>query len=103
MSQAELESIRRRGLLTRDGRPGNHYVSPSVNADANRARQRLGLPNRPEVRVTMEVPAGTFSRPSPVQPFDLPGGGTLPGGGLEMIAPGNLDIPVNIIGVDDFK
>ena len=102
MSRAELESIQRTGLLSRGGRQGDHFVSPSVNANANRARQRLGLPKQPEFRVTLEVPAGTFSRPSTVRPFELPGGGTLPGGGLERVAPGNIDIPVRIISADGF-
>lgn len=102
MLHAELESIQRTGMLSRGGRAGDHFVSPAVNASANRARQRLGLPNRPEVRVTLEVPAGAFSPASRVRPFDFPSGGTLPGGGLERVAPGNLDIPVRILGVDDF-
>ena len=102
MSRAELESIQRTGLLSRGGRLGDFFVSPSVNSNANRARQRLALPNRPEVRVTLEVPTDTFSPPSTVQPFDLPSGRTLPGGGLERTAPGNIDIPVRILGVDNF-
>ncbi|MCP4543951.1 MAG: hypothetical protein GY832_43100 [Chloroflexi bacterium] len=102
MSRAELENIQRTGMLSRGGRPGDHFVSPTVNASVNRARQRLALPNQPEIRVTLEVPSGTFSSPSTVRPFDLPGGRTLPGGGLERVAPGNLDIPVRIIRVDGF-
>ncbi|MCH7725029.1 MAG: hypothetical protein IH991_00910, partial [Planctomycetes bacterium] len=102
MSRAELESIQRTGMLSRGGRPGDHFVSPAVNANANRARQRLGLPRQPEVRVTLEVPAGTFTPPSTVRPFTLPDGRVLPGGGLERIAPGNLDIPVRIRSVDGF-
>ena len=90
MSRAELESIQRTGLLSRGGRPGDFFVSPSVNSNANRARQRLGLPNHPEVRVTLEVPAGTFSPLSTVQQFHLPSGRSLPGGGLERTAPGNI-------------
>ena len=102
MSRAELENIQSTGLLSRGGRPGTHFVTPAVNSNANRARQRLALPNQPEVRVTLEVPSRTFSSPTQVRPFRLDNGETLPGGGLEMIAPGNIDIPVRIIRVDDF-
>lgn len=102
MSRAELENIQRTGMLSRGGRQGDHFVSPAVNSNANRARQRLGLPRQPEVRVTLEVPSGTFTPPSKVQPFTFPDGRVLPGGGLERTAPGNLDIPVRIIGVDPF-
>jgi len=102
MSRAELEDIQRTGTLRRGGRPGDHFVSPAVNGDADRARQRLGLPRQPEVRVTLEVPANTFTAPSRVGPFTLPDGRVLPGGGLERTAPGSLDIPVRILGVDPF-
>jgi hypothetical protein len=51
------------------------------------------LPGTPEVRVTMEVPTGVFSSPSPVRPnFGMPGGG------MERTATGN--IPVTILRVN---
>lgn len=96
MSRAELEAIKNSGVLSRGGRPGPHYVSDAVNSSANRARQRLSLPQTPEVRVTMEVPQGVFSRPRKVKPdFNMPGGG------MERTAPGSLDIPVKIRRIDD--
>jgi len=52
MSRAELENIQRTGMLSRGGRQGDHFVSPAANSNANRARQRLGLPRQPEVRVS---------------------------------------------------
>ncbi len=95
MSRGELESIQETGVLSRGGRPGPHYVTDSANTNALRARQRLALPQTPEVRVTLEVPKNTFSAPSKVKPdFNMPGGG------LERTAPGNLDIPVKILKVD---
>ncbi len=102
MSKAELQNIRQTGLLSRDGRLGNHYVSDAVDSTANRARQRLALPVQPEVRVTIEVPYGVFSSPAKVQPYVLPNGYTLPGGGMERIAPGHLDVPVKIINVLEY-
>ena len=45
----------------------------------------------------MEVPSGVFSQPSKIQPFTLPDGKTLPGGGAERTAPGNVDIPARIL------
>lgn len=100
MSQAELANIRKTGVLSRtkpDGTvlDGDHFVSNAVNSSANRAKQRLALPGTPEVRVTLDVPRGVFSRPSKVQPrFNMPGGG------VERTAPGNLDIPATIRRVD---
>ena len=96
MSRAELDNIRRTGMLSRtkpDGTVlgGKHYVSNAVNSKANRARQRLALPGKPEVRVTLDVPKGVFSSPTKV-----PRKYGMPGGGLERIAPGNLNIPVRI-------
>lgn len=104
MSRSEYEHMRRTNLLTRtgpDGRryPGDHFVSPAISMDAKRARQRLALPGWPEVRVTLEVPRGVFSVPRRVQPYRVRDG-ILPGGGIERIAPGHLDIPVKIINVD---
>ena len=96
MSRAELAATRETGLL-RGGRDGTHYVSDAVNSGATRAQQRLALPERPEVRVTLEVPAGRFSSPTRVGPLELPGGGVLQGGGMERSATGN--IPVRILGV----
>jgi RHS repeat-associated protein len=98
MSWAELEATRATGLL-RGGRPGTHYVSDAVNSTARRAEQRLALPNRPEVRVTLEVPAGRLSPPSKVAPLQRPDGRVLPGGGMERSAAG--DVPVRILGVED--
>lgn len=95
MSEAELKATQETGLL-RGGRDGTHYVSDAVNSDAQRARQRLSLAQTPEVKVTMEVPAGKFSAPSKVEPkFGMPGGGT------ERTASGN--IPVTIKKVEEFK
>ena len=98
MSRAELEATINTGLL-RGGRPGTHYVSDAVNTTGNRARARLALPTRPEVRATMEVPDGTFSSPSTVAPYRLPDGTVLRGGGTERTAAG--DVPVRVIKVDD--
>ena len=84
----------RRFVHTGQRREGTHYASDAVNANANRARQRLALPKEPEVRVTIEVPKGTFSPPSKVKPdFKMPGGGT------ERTATGK--IPVKIKRVDE--
>ncbi len=75
MSRAELDATEQTGLV-RGGREGTSYVSDNVNSNALRARQRLALPQTPEVRVTLEVPRGAFSRPKLVDPnFDMPGGG----------------------------
>ena len=95
MSRGELEAIQNSGVLSRGGRAGPHYVSDAVNSTASRARQRLALPGTPEVRVTMDVPKGVFSSSSKVNPkFNMPGGG------MERIAPGHLDIPAEIRRVD---
>jgi hypothetical protein len=92
MSQAELKATQQTGLL-RGGRNGTHYVTDAANADALRARERLALPQTPEVRVTMEVPIDALSAPSRVNPaFNMPGGG------MERTATGN--VPVRIIKVD---
>jgi len=94
MSRAELQATQSTGLL-RGGRQGTHYVSDAVNADPLRARQRLALPQTPEVRVTLEVPAGTFSPPTRVTPNY-----NMPGGGMERTATGA--VPVRIIRVDPY-
>jgi hypothetical protein len=98
MSRAELAAMRSTGLV-RGGRQGTHFVSDAVNSTATRAQSRLALPTRPEVRVTMEVPAGRFSAPSRVQPYDMGSGRVLPGGGMERTATG--DVPARILRVDD--
>ena len=75
MSNAELEATESSGLL-RGGQEGTHYVSDSVNSDPLRARQRLALPETPELRVRLEVPARVFSLSTRVEPkFGMPGGG----------------------------
>ena len=95
MSQAELQATKDTGLL-RGGREGTHYASDAVNSGAKRAQQRLSLKDTPEVKATLEVPAGKFSAPSKVEPkFGMPGGGT------ERTASGN--IPVTIKKVEELK
>jgi hypothetical protein len=59
---------------------------------AKRARQRLSLPQMPEVRVKLEVPGGRFSSPGKVGPKY-----GMPGGGMERTATGK--IPVRILEV----
>ncbi len=89
MSKAELKATEDTGLL-RGGREGTHHVSDAISSDAKRAQQRLALEKKPEVKVTLEVPAGTFSKPSKI---DTKFG--MPGGGVERTATGK--IPVKII------
>jgi hypothetical protein len=92
MSADELKATQQTGLL-RGGRSGTHYVTDAANADPLRARQRLALPQTPEVRVTMEVAGDVLSAPSRVNPaFNMPGGG------MERTATGK--VPVRIIEVD---
>lgn len=93
MSRAELKATQETGLL-RGGREGDHYVSDAVNSDAKRAQQRLALPVKPEVRVTMKVPKGKFSNPQKVTPKH-----EMPGGGTERTATGK--IPVEIMKIKD--
>jgi hypothetical protein len=94
MSKAELSATLETGLL-RGGRPGTHFVSNSISSRASKARQRLALPQAPELRVTIQVPSGKFSSATRVDPaFNLPGGG------LERSATG--EIPVKILRVDEF-
>jgi len=95
MSRAELVNTQETGLL-RGGRDGTHYVSDAVNSDANRARQRLALGQTPEVKVTMEVPAGTVGPPSRVAPAN-----NMPGGGTERTATGQ--VPVTIRKVEEYQ
>jgi RHS repeat-associated protein len=94
MSRAELAATESSGLI-RGGRSGTHYVSNAVNSNALRARQRLALPQTPEVRVTLEVPFGRFSSPSRVEPNF-----SMPGGGMERSASG--DIPARILRIDEY-
>jgi hypothetical protein len=98
MSKAELEATRSTGLL-RGGRDGTHYVSDAVNSTASKAQSRLALPVRPEVRVKLEVPAGRFSAPTRVQPLEVAPGKTLPGGGMERSATGQ--VPARVLTVDE--
>jgi hypothetical protein len=94
MSRAEFIATQSSGLL-RGGRAGTHYASDWVNATASRARERLALPQTPEVRATLEVPSGSFSQPSRVPPdFNMPGGGT------QRTATG--EIPVRVLKVDEY-
>ncbi len=92
MSRAELEASQATGLL-RGGREGIHYVTDAANTSAQRARQRLSLPQTPEVRATIEIPSGVFSLPSRVEPLFK-----MPGGGMERTATG--EIPIKILKVD---
>jgi len=94
MSREELEATRSTGLL-RGGREGRHYVSDAVNKDPLRARQRLALPQTPEVRATLRVKRGTFSSSSTVgRRYGMPGGGT------ERSAQGN--VPSTVTNVQDY-
>jgi RHS repeat-associated protein len=75
MSTGELEATQSTGLL-RGGREGTHYVSDAISKDAGRAQQRLALPQRSDVRTTMEVPKGKFGSPTRVKPANnMPGVG----------------------------
>jgi hypothetical protein len=70
-----LEATQRTGLV-RGGRPGTHYVTDNANSAAQRIRQRLALPQTPELVVDLRVPTNVFSRPTRVRPnFGMPGGG----------------------------
>lgn len=95
MSRAELEATQQTGLV-RGGRDGTHYATDAANSDALRARERLALPQTPEVRVTLKVPEGAFSSPSRVQP-----GFGMPGGGMERTATGK--VPAKVVRVDELK
>ena len=65
------------------------------NSNSLRARQRLALPQTPEVRVTLEVPSGAFSPPKLVDPlYDMPGGG------LERMGTG--EIACRVVAVLDY-
>ncbi len=95
MSRAELKAMQETGLV-RGGRPGTHYASDSVNSSAGRAQQRLALPNKPEVKITIEVSKGKFSSPARVEPNY-----NMPGGGMERTATGK--IPVLIKRVEELR
>lgn len=95
MSKAELVETKKTHLL-RGGREGTHHVSDAVNSDGKRARQRLSLPQKPEVRATLEVPAGRLSEPSRVLPNN-----NMLGGGTERTATGS--VPVQIKRVDEYS
>ncbi|MBN2423476.1 MAG: RHS repeat-associated core domain-containing protein [Calditrichaceae bacterium] len=95
MSKAEAVATKETGLV-RGGREGTHFVTDAANSNANRARQRLALPSKPEVKATMEVPAGSFSKPTKVQPAN-----NMPGGGTERTATGN--IPAKIVKEEELK
>jgi RHS repeat-associated protein len=88
MSRAELQATNETKLI-RGGREGTHFVSDSVNSDALRARQRLALYKTPEVRATLEVKKGVFSKPRIVKPANK-----MPGGGTERTATGKVKVKV---------
>jgi RHS repeat-associated protein len=91
MSRAELKATQESGLL-RGGRAGTHYVTDSANSSATRARQRLALPQTPEVKVTVEVEKGKFTEPSKVAPDNK-----MPGGGRERTAEGPVAVIIRKI------
>lgn len=93
MSRAELASTESTGLV-RGGRSGTHHVSDAIGNDAKRVRQRLALPQTPEVKVTLEVPKGAFSTGSKVIPRY-----NMPGGGIERFGTGN--IPARVVKVKE--
>lgn len=94
MSKAELAATESSGLV-RGGRSGTHYASDAVNSEALRARQRMALPQTPEVKVTMEVPAGSFGPSTKVTPKY-----NMPGGGMERTATG--PVPARILNVEGY-
>ena len=89
MSKAELNATKTTGLV-RGGREGTHYATTAVSNDAKRATQRLALPQTPQVKVTLQVPKGSFSSPTKVKAAN-----GMPGGGLERKATGK--IPAKVI------
>ncbi|MBI4511331.1 MAG: Hint domain-containing protein, partial [Deltaproteobacteria bacterium] len=54
MSQAEADAVRETGVL-RGGRPGETYWTDSRFRSADRAQDRLSLPNRPEVQMEFRL------------------------------------------------
>ena len=95
MSTAELNATVKTGLI-RGGREGTHFVSNSVNSTAKGAQKRLALPTKPEVRATLRVSKGTFSKPTKVKP-DY----NQPGGGMERTATGK--VPIEVIKVKKYN
>ncbi len=95
MSKDELKATEKEGLI-RGGREGTHHVSDAIGSDAKKVRQRLALPQTPEIKATMEVPKGSFSKATKVEAANK-----MPGGGLERKAVGN--IPAKVIKVEELK
>lgn len=95
MSKDEVKATKKEGLI-RGGREGTHHVSDAIGNDAKKVRQRLALPQTPEVKATLEVPKGSFSKATKVEAANK-----MPGGGLERTATGN--IPAKVIKVEDLK
>jgi RHS repeat-associated protein len=95
MSNAELEATKKTGLV-RGGRAGTHYVSDAISNSASKAQKRLALPQKPQVKVTLEVPKGRFSPPERIQP-DY----GQPGGGLQRTATG--DVPAKVVKAEPMK
>lgn len=95
MSKAELKATQDTGLV-RGGRDGTHFVSNSIESNASRAQQQLALPQTPEIRATLEVPAGRFSAPTRVAPNY-----NMPGGGMERTGTGS--IPARVVKVDELS
>ena len=76
MSKAEYDATVETGLI-RGGRPGITYATNDYYSSSTAAQSALALPVAPELRVSLAVPAGTFSPPSQVAPaYGQPGGGT---------------------------
>lgn len=98
MSRAELEATQKTGLLRGGRETGDHFVTNNANKDALRARQRLALPQTPEVRVKIEVPKDAFPDATKVRPNYK-----MPGGGVERNVSGKEKIPVNIIEIQEYK
>jgi hypothetical protein len=96
LSKAELVAVIDTGLF-RGGRGGTHFATDFANANPLRVRQRLALVHTPEVRVELEVPAGSFSQRSSVAPLIESGQVTMRGGGMERTAVGK--IPTRVIRV----
>lgn len=76
----------------RGGRDGVHHVSDAIGNKANMVRQRLALGTTPDVKVTMEVPAGFFSPQSLVEPLN-----NMPGGGMERTAAGQIPVSIRAV------
>ena len=54
MSRAEADAVRKTGML-RGGRPGETYWTDSRFRSAERAQDRLSLPERPEVQMEFRL------------------------------------------------